>query len=320
MAHNPQNMPYIYHHSGNQYTYGENLQHLFTDIARDPYKNHPRTRAWLDEVVKKNGDYHREDILDRGRTNFDKLFNGLSPEDKVLLYCRYYMLMHLISSYHIFVHTSYFSDFVTSASERIVFIDIGCGPLTSGIAFWAFAQQSNTIYLGIDSSQAMRKKARRINHYGPNHDDGDPFFNRYVLTSSYTNLPEILDNTIMRGDRTPIIFNLCYFLAGKRLSVSALSDVMVQIIERYSNHEMCIVYQNPCNYPSLHKNWNILKTHLPGFRSQINQSNIQYFGYDRLTDGTRRPKASVYYDMLFNNLNSTKGGQTNDTTQSLISF
>ena len=319
MAHNPQNMPYIYH-SGNGYTYGENLQRLFTDIVRNPFENHPPTRAWVDEVVRKDVDYHRKDILDQGRTNFDKPFNdGLSPEDKVLLYCRYYMPMHLISSYHIFVHTPYFSDSVTSASERIVFIDFGCGPLTSGIAFWAFAQQSNTIYLGIDSSQAMRKKARRINHYGPNH-DGDSFFSRYVLLSSYTDLPELLDNTIMRGDRTPIIFNLCYFLASRRLNVSALSDVMVQIIERYSNHEMCIVYQNPPNYPSLHKNWNILKTHLPGFRSQISQSNTQYFDYDRLNDGSRRYNASVYYDMLFNNLDSTKGGQTNDTTQPLIPF
>ena len=314
MAHYPQNMPYI-HHSGNQYTYGENLEHLFTDIVRDPYKNHPRTRAWVDEVVRKDGVYHRKNILGQGQTNFDKPFNGLSPRDKVLLYCRYYMPMHLISSYHIFVHTSYFSDFVTSASERVVFIDFGCGPLTSGIAFWAFAQQSNTIYLGIDSSQAMRKKARRINHYGPNH-DGDSFFSRYKLLSSYTDLPEILDNTIMRG--TPIIFNFCYLLASKTLCVRALSDVIVRIIERYINHEMCIVYQNPPNYPSSHKNWNILKTHLPGFRSQINQ-NTQCFGYGRLNDGSRHD-ARVYYDMLFNNLNSTKGGQTNDTTQPLIPF
>lgn len=320
MAHKPQNMPYIYH-SGNQYTYGENLQRLFTDIVRDPFENHPPTPAWVDEVVKSDdGDrsYHRMNILDQGRTNFDEPFNGLSPEEKVLLYCRYYMPMHLISSYHIFVHTPYFSDFVTSASERIVFIDIGCGPLTSGIAFWAFAQQSNTIYLGIDSSQAMRKKARRINHYGPNH-DRDPFFSRYVLLSSYTDLPELLDNTIMRGDRTLIIFNFCYFLAAKTLTINSFSNVMVQIIERYINHEMCIVYQNPPNYPSSHKNWNILKTRLPGLRSQISQSNTQGFGYDKLyDDGSLH--LSVYYDMLFNNLNSTKGGQTNDTTKSLIPF
>lgn len=318
MAHNPQNMPYIYH-SGNGYTYAGNLQRLFQDIVRNPFENHPPTPAWESEVRNRDHTYHRENILDQGRTNFDEQFNGLTPEDKVLLYCRYYMPMHLISSYHIFVHTPYFSNFVTSASERIVFIDFGCGPFTSGIAFWACAQQSNTIYLGIDSSQAMRKKARRINHYGPNH-DGDPFFSRYVLMSSYTDLPELLDNTILRTDRTPIIFNFCYFLASKRLNISSFSNVMVQIIERYSNSPMCIVYQNPSNYPSAHKGWNYLKTHLPDFRSQINQSNTQCFDYDRLSDGSRRYNASVYYDMLFNNLNSTEGRQTNDTTQPLIPF
>lgn len=319
MAHYPQNMSYIYH-SGNRYTYGKNLQRLFTDIVRDPFENHPRTRAWEDEAIKNdhgNRVYHREKILRHGQTNFDEPFNGLSPRDKVLLYCRYYMPMHLTSSYHIFVHTPYFSDFVTSASERIVFIDFGCGPLTSGIAFWAFAQLSNTTYLGIDSSQAMRKKARRINHYGPNY-DGDPFFSRYESLSSYTDLPELLDKTIMRDDRTPIIFNLCYFLASTSLHINPFSNIMVEIIERYSNHEMCIVYQDPPDYSLPHKKWNILKARLPGFRSQISQSETT-FGYDKLYDDGRR-YPSVYYDMRFNNLNSTKGGQTNDTTKTFIRF
>ena len=157
-------MPYI-HHSGNRYTYSENLEKLFEDLVKYPFENHPPTRAWEDEVRNRDSYYRRRDILDQGRANFDVPFKGLSPSDKVLIYCNHYMPMHLISSYHIFrVHTRFFTTHLTSAGNNVVFIDFGCGPLTSGIAFWAFARQSNIIYLGIDSSQAMRAKAQEVNH------------------------------------------------------------------------------------------------------------------------------------------------------------
>ena len=290
-------MCYIQQHSLNRYTFSEDLQRLFEDLIKQPFESHPPTRAWENEVKNKEIRHHREVILYHGRTNFDASFNGLSPEDKVLLYCVYYMPMHLFSSYHIFVHTPFFRDHLTSVSNKVVFIDFGCGPLTSGIAFWAFARQRNATYLGIDSSQAMREKAQAINQYGPNQ-YRDPFFSGFELMSSYTQLTELLDNTITKTDKTPIIFNFCYFLASRTLNISALSDVMVQIVEKYSNHNMYIVYQNPVSL-LLRANWKTLKASLSGFRSVITQSNIQQFRYHRLNDGSRHD-ADVYYDILFN--------------------
>ena len=289
-------MRYIQHHSGNRYTFSGSLRRLFEDLVKQPFENHPPTPAWENEVKNREARYHREVILDQGRTNFDASFKGLSPEDKVLLYCVYYMPMHLVSSYHIFVHTPFFRDLVTSVNGKVVFIDFGCGPLTSGIAFWTFARQSNIIYWGIDSSQAMCDKATEINQYGLNQ-YRDTFVSRFELMSSYTQLTELLDNAVTMADQTLIIFNFCYFLASRTLDINDLSNVMVQIVERYRNHNMCIVYQNPVS-SSLSTNWRILRANLSGFRSIITQPNIQQFRYSRLTDGFPH-NANVYHNILY---------------------
>lgn len=271
---------------------------MFEDLGTQPFENHPPTLAWQKEVRDRDERYHRETILDRGRTNFDAPFNGLSPEDKVLIYCIYYMPMHLVSSYHIFcIHTRFFRPHFISVSNKIVFIDFGSGPLTSGIAFWAFAKMLNSTYLGVESSLAMRNKAKEINRYGPNNQYGSPFFGRFEAISAYSQLIELLDGPIAGDDKTPIIFNFCYFLASPTLDISVLSDVMAQIVEKYSNHNMCIVYQNPVR-SLLHTNWQILKANLSRFRSIIPQSNIQQFRYCRLTNGLLH-NAKVYYDILY---------------------
>lgn len=288
----------MFQNSGNRYTYNESLQRLFEDLVKQPFENHPPTRAWEIEVRKTNHTYHREVILDRGRTNFDESFNDLSPEDKTLIYCVYYMPMHLVSSYHIFrVHNQAFTSLFTSVSNKAVFIDFGCGPLTSGIAFWAFARKLNIIYLGVESSQAMRNKAKEINQYGPNQYK-NPFFTRFEAISNYNQLTELLDRSITKGDKTPIVFNFCYFLASRTFDIGTLSDVIIQIVEKYSNHNMYIICQNP-DAPGLNKNWEALKANLAGFRSRITQSHVEQFCYNMLTDGSPR-HANVYYDLLCN--------------------
>ena len=141
----------------------------------------------------------------------------------------------------------------------------------------------------------MRNKAKEVNRYRAR------LFSRFELISDYSQLTELLDNIITEDDKTPIIFNFCYFLASKMLDIRNLSDVMVQIAKKYSKHNMCVVYQNPALPLSspLHANWKTLKADLSGFRSRITQSNIEQFCYDRLTNGTLH-NVDVYYDILFN--------------------
>ena len=142
----------------------------------------------------------------------------------------------------------------------------------------------------------MRDKAKEINRYGPNQ-YRDPFFSRFELMSYYTQLTGLLDNAITAADKTLIIFNFCYFLASRTLDISALSDIIAQIVERYSSHNVCIVYQNP-DFPQLHENWEILRANLSGFRSRIIESSIRWFRYDSLiTDSPH--ETNFYNDILY---------------------
>ena len=204
---------------------------------------------------------------------------------------------------------------LTFVSNRVVFIDFGCGPLTSGLAFRASARRKDITYLGIDSSQAMLNKAREINRYGPNH-GSEPFFRNFQAVDSYHKLTSLLDDYIRKGDRTQIIFNFCYFLASRTLDISDFSECLTQIVEKYHQHKMCMVYQNPCPPASvpieksyLHKNWIILKKQLSTFR--ITQSNVESFCYNRLTDGSRH-NTEVYCDILSN--------ESSDLSNDLLPF
>ena len=293
-------MPYIHRYNDNYYKPSESLSELFKELVVKPFEDpNPLTRAWVDHVRNRDSRYRRETILEQGRTNFDEPFEGLTAKEKVLIYCLHYMPMHLFGSYHIFTKHP------LPVSDRVVFIDFGCGPLTSGIAFWAaFARNRDITYFGIDSSQRMLDKAREINRYGP-YGDGSPFIKGWS-TPDYNQLHDYLGDYIAAGNETQIIFNFCYFLASRTLDLRDLSDCLTQIVATYNQHKMFVIYQNPpipqgysLQSSYLHKNWYFLKTKLSAFHSQITQSNTEQFRYDSLIDSLPHT-LPFYFDILSN--------------------
>ena len=298
-------MSYILCYNDNYYKPSESLEGLFKNLIIQPFEHNLPELA---RDVRNRRPKYWEDIariLEQGQNNFDELsFDKLSnryysPRDKASIYCVHYMPMHLFSSYHIF------KNYLPLINDRIVFIDFGCGPLTSGIALWAFAQQHDIIYLGIDSSQVMLDKAQKINEYGP--DGWKPFFDKdkFELTCTYDSLTGLLDKYIEHGDRTQIIFNFCYFLASPTLDISNLSNVLIQTMREYNQHKMCSVYQNPDHRSlygpprsRLYGKWEKLRTDLPVFRNQVTQSDLETFSYHRLINRSRHSNAEVYYEVL----------------------
>ena len=205
-------MPYIYCSDDNHYKPSESLKHLFEELIVKPFEHDLPTLA---ADVRNNRIYYWEDIArilrqgqsDFDETSYDKPSNEYYfPKDKVSIYCVHHMPRHLFGSYHIF------TNFLSPISEKskVVFIDFGCGPLTSGIALRAFAGQCDITYIGIDSSQTMLDKAAVINRYGSNA-YREPFFEKIALIRDSDALPRLLDRYIEKGDRTQIIFNFCYF-------------------------------------------------------------------------------------------------------------
>ena len=301
------NMSYIHGPCDNYYKPSESLKNLFEELIVQPFEH---DLPALSEDVKNNRIYYWEDIariLKQGQSDFDEVsFDKPSneyyfPKDKVSIYCVHHMPRHLFGSYHIF--TKYLTPI--SEKDKVVFIDFGCGPLTSGIAFRAFAAQNDITYLGIDSSRTMLDKAATINRYGTN-TYKNLFFDKFELIGdyNYNYLTKLLDKYIENSDGTQIIFNFCYFFSSPTLNINSLSDVLIRVMKAHNQHKMCLIYQNPDHRSlsgarrlKLYGKWEKLKTDLSVFRSQVPQSNIETFSYRRLINGLLH-NSTVYYEML----------------------
>ena len=299
-------MPYIHCSHDKYYKPGESLKNLFEALITKPFEHDLPTLA---EDVRNNRIYYWEDIariLRQGQSNFDEVsFDKPSneyyfPKDKVSIYCVHHMPRHLFGAYHIFTNCLT----PISNENKVVFIDFGCGPLTSGIAFRAFTGRCDLTYLGIDSSQTMLDKAAVINRYGPN-TYREPFFDKIALIRNSDSLIRLLDKYIVNGDRTQIIFNFCYFFSSPTLDIDNLSDVLIEIMKKYSQQKMCLIYQNPDHRSlsearrlQLYGKWEKLKMNLSVFRGQRIQSDVETFSYRRLLNDLPHNNANVYYEIL----------------------
>ncbi len=216
--------------------------------------------------------------------------------------------MHLYSSYHIF--TKILS---LPVNDKVVFVDFGCGPLTSGIAFWAAARECDITYIGIDNSVTMLNMAQKINQYGSNGFDksNEPFYkdDQLHLISDYNNeLPQLLNSINLSNPAdTLIIFNFCYFLQSKTFeepsNIEELSDLLW--ILGSGDKRICMVYQDPVG-GKFQERWHNLKSWVIAYPSMYDVSGfteqdptqVVQIKYDTLWE--EQNQVDVSYDS-FNN-------------------
>ena len=252
---------YIYLKSGECYSPGESLQLLLERQIILPFREKlPHIAELFDRGNWDELEYLRGKILSRGGTDFDvgktdDRYRHFTPEHKVLFYCANYLPMHLYSSYHIYsTHLLPLERLI--GSKHIVFIDFGCGPLTSGIAFWDAAYRRDITYIGIDISQNMLNKARQINRDSPD-GNGNPYYKNIRLAPSYSVIPSLLEDIETPHADTLIIFNFCYSLAPSTFKgdINSFISVLHRAVYVSSKYKMCMVYQNPADYSEAHKHW-----------------------------------------------------------------
>lgn len=304
-------MQYI-HYTGtdnsgyNCYEPSDSLHSLFENTVITPF------RESLPEEANKFEDYHtnrdyinglRISVLKRGSTDFDasSSWRGkvYTPEHKVLLNGVFYMPMHLYSSYHLYrVHRHVIE------SENVVFIDFGCGPLTSGIAFWAAAGQRNITYIGVDISEHMLNKAAEINTEGPFDDSDAPFYKNFYREHNFNNLPAYL-NSIKKDnpEDTLMLFNFSYVLASMTFqgNINALINVLHEVVQANLGYKISMMYQNISGGD---RNWRELKNRVINTFRYITFMGQKYTAtmrvkYKRLMQGTLHPY-DVSYDYFYN--------------------
>lgn len=215
---------------------------LFSKFNSD-YFNHPNINSEKDDLWGLSRKEILDDVLIRGRGDFTKSYGKISAKDKVMLYCYFNLKKHFFTSYAVFqTVVSSLENFFATNEYKPVFIDLGCGPMTSGLALADLIHTNtgngiNFSYIGVDISNPMMEKA-----------DSFKSLNIFSTESTFTfvnNWNEIEPSLLnqLAGKNNPIIFNASYLFASSSVDAIDLGKYATEISKNFDN--VFFVFQNP---------------------------------------------------------------------------
>jgi len=293
-----------------KYRLSDYLTKFLDDKVKQPFEEHPKTDSWQREVIEAyaKADFKQiGDITGRGQALFNEPFKELTAEDRVLVYCYDgHLQQHLVSQLYIFEnHTDIFQKYLFQSSQSVVFIDFGCGPLTSGLAlarYFAESPKSNGEllrfnYIGIDSANAMLEKAREFSRY-PNlvsQESTFDFIQKVDELSIQEELFSFIDACISHS--SSIFLNFSYFFASPSLKVDGLTKMVTNLLSKYSQSDIAILFQNP-QAVDPNRNWDRFAKEMSAFQSVVDGEVKVTICYDKIT-GWRLDERSIqlYYDI-----------------------
>lgn len=224
------------------------IQQIFNQLIIDPVYKDPRTRLY-DYPLGYYKDSIRDRILLFGRADFREscltVTPAAEPADRVLLYCYFNLRKHFFTTRYVFNQIiDSLPSILNSEAARPVFVDLGCGPMTSGLALADlylehYGQPLALNYVGIDIATAMLDKAREFEHSGL----FAPSSQFAYYTSWSDALNPVIDNLVQVTN--PIIFNASYLFASDSLNVSELALFINQLRSRCPESKMYFIFQNP---------------------------------------------------------------------------
>jgi len=185
-------------------------------------------------------------VINYGRANFDEPYEDVSADEKVLIYCYLNMRKHFFTKIHILnmINSSSVGGFF---KERIFIscanlIDVGCGPLTAGLAYADFMRTNFTSkkinYYGVDISESIIRKAK-------------DFSTSTIFTndSKFSFFPNWRNISLNFENGQPIIFIFSYLFANlnEKLTID-LAEFTQEIISKFEkNSPIILMFQNPVN-------------------------------------------------------------------------
>lgn len=233
---------------GKTYTPENDFKSEFDRLIIDVIKNDERTIEYPNLLLGKSNDFIRNNVIEYGRTDFDSI-SLFAPEisvvDKVNLYCFYNLRKHYFSSYSIFesYRNDYFNQEIEQTSGRITFVDFGCGPLTSGLAFNQLFKNSYNYklkYVGIDISNSMLSKAKEFSN--------TKLFNENSQFSFVKSIKEVSEEQLSEYFRlsNTVILNFSYLFANLTIEQThELASDINKLVSNFPLNKYIIVYQNP---------------------------------------------------------------------------
>jgi len=214
---------------------------IFNKINSD-YFGHPRINHDNNNLWGYDRKYILDYILVRGRGDYTKDSGEITTEDKVLLYCFFNLKKHYFTTYGVFETViDSLKGFFNNDIYKPTFIDLGCGPMTSGLAL---ADLINTLhskpiifsYIGIDISESMIKKANELERLD--------IFSHECDFNYYDHWKHIDYKKIYKkGINNPIIFNASYLFASDSLIPEELARSINIFSKQFKN--VYFIFQNP---------------------------------------------------------------------------
>lgn len=285
---------------GKTYTPDIDFKIEFDKLIIDVLKGDKRTIEYPSLLLGESNDFIRNNVIEYGRTNFDEI-SMFAPNfttiDKVNLYCFYNMRKHYFSSYSIFesYRAEFFNQEMEQTSGRVTFIDFGCGPLTSGLAFNQLFKNIDNYklkYIGIDISNSMLTKAKEFSKTSLFNENSD--FNFVKSIKSVSN--EMLDEYFRLSNT--VILNFSYLFANLSIEQTyELANDINKFVASFPLNKYIIVYQNPVR--KFH-NFSKFKQHLNNFDNLIARKS-EAVSYNNQYQSNRYDKSEEFtYEIISN--------------------
>ena len=214
--------------------------HVVEHAKADAYSLFP-------QFIMGNSEATNKALIDYGRINFvsakicqidtedvmgRKLMRTFSARDLVTLYCYNYMQDYYSEAKK--MYCSYRNELMEKGlvvSDNIMFIDMGCGPATAGLAFMeVFGDVVSMVeYYGVDTSEAMLEMAEKMMHDGYADKVGIHTVNSLLrlnanFWSAISEVPSV------------VVFNFSYFFSN--VSPTFAENLANQIAQIVNNHPL----------------------------------------------------------------------------------
>lgn len=206
-----------------------------------------------------------------GKINLNRGLARCDTENKVLWYCYDYMYAHFDAYLYVLkAEAPVVHDEILKVNKAPVFVDFGCGPMTSGLALadfygdTAFGKKLNLSYIGIDYCEPMLKKAKEFSEYEGLFGSDSSF----LFVNSWRDLDFELLRSYLSGDGH-MVLNFSYFF-GQALKddlLADISDFVKRIKAEFKRNKVWIVYLN-ASYPGANQRYRLFKKSL-GLRTSI---------------------------------------------------
>ncbi|PXY46498.1 hypothetical protein [Flavobacterium hydrophilum] len=262
---------------------------LFNDKFLNYIRHHSSTN-WHRILLGYDNNTIRSQIIHFGQTNFDNGYKELKASDVVKLYSYFNMRKHYYSSLSLFERFDQFNKLYKS-NGIIKFIDIGCGPATSGIALIDYLSSiGNTPvsfdYFGVDYYKSMRDEAKI-----------------FMDNSLYTSVSHEEYITSLNdfdfdwlANANSIFVNACYLFASDSLDEIELAKSVQNIKKAKPDVPFYFLFQNTTN-PLKNTKYFKFKNQFANSKELLTENNT--IRYNNKRNSTFPPESeTIFFEIL----------------------